>query len=209
MTHFFSTINESVQNIFQAIIHRKADNYDLTNMILKASKTNTIFSKFSAQQALLYIRNGISDPSIIEQYDNLLDNKDIDYYKNLNEYLAGSQYNTFTDVDSDQKISETVRTKVISANSFWIIKDIVLNEDYEKLMSGIGIIFVAKNDKFVQQKIDTWIQMNTQNMIKNMQISDDAAVIALNAIYFKAKWVDPFNANNTLDKLFFISSKKK
>lgn len=165
---------------------------DLSNIVLKNSE-NTVFSKFSALQALLYVRNGISDKKLITFYDKLLNNCDIDHFMALNKILSNA---------NDQN------SIMIIANSIWIMKNIRINDEYETLMSDFGEINVKKGRANMQKKIDQWVQSKTQNMIMHIELTPNDDLVILNAVYFKNKWMKSFNNNSTYTDTFNINEKQ-
>lgn len=222
-----SQLFESIGNFFKKIQNSrksanliKSNKYDLTDMVLKQStnintniNTNIIFSKSSAQEALLYLRYGMSSDRANKVYDKLLDNKDLIWYEDLNKLLTSYSYeiNDPDEKDNDNDIIMVGKTKVMIANSLWITKDFVLNENYKRVMLGIGEIKNVANFSHIEKQhiLDTWIQENTQNLITHMNISADSAAVVLSAIYFKSKWIVPFKSKNTIEKHFSIDNNKK
>lgn len=169
-------------------------NYDLSNIVIENSQSNTIFSKFSAQQALLYVRNAISNENLIGFYDKLLNNNDIDYFINMNA--------TISDVHNK-------KSKIIIANSMWIMKNTDINDEYQTKMSKIGEIYVNKDRANMQNMVDEWIQTKTHKKIMHTDLSPDAELIILNVVYFKNIWKNPFNMNDSHTDTFKINKKQK
>jgi serpin B len=159
-------------------------------IILKQTNSNIIFSKFSMEQILFYLKNGTSNQSLIKFYDKLLNNKKMEYYINLNKQLSN---------------------KIIIANSLWIMKkNTLLKSKYKMSMKKLGKIFIMKNDFNInmQEKINHWVKTNTQNMIQNIDISPNSILLAINVIYFNEEWLKPFNLHNTTKKIFHTDKNK-
>nr|XP_060630710.1 serpin B4-like [Anolis sagrei ordinatus] len=65
----------------------------------------------------------------------------------------------------------------------------------------------------VQKKINSWVESQTEGKIKDLfpsgTISSDAALILVNAIYFKGKWKVMFDKKKTYEEFFGTSKNQK
>jgi serine protease inhibitor len=73
-----------LSKIFDKLINKEKQikkdiiqSFDLIEMIIKNPITNIVFSEFSAQQILLFGKYGTSNPILIELYNKLLNNKNV------------------------------------------------------------------------------------------------------------------------------------
>lgn len=61
--------------------------------------------------------------------------------------------------------------------------------------------------------INTWIEEQTQNCIKNLisneMLNHQTQAVLINAIHFKGKWKHRFDANNTVEKEFWINTNQQ
>ncbi|KAM7343093.1 serine protease inhibitor 42Dd-like [Cochliomyia hominivorax] len=62
------------------------------------------------------------------------------------------------------------------------------------------------------EKINKWVEEQTENKIKNLLTTKDVSVdtnaILVNAIYFKAKWLNPFSLSSSYNSKFYINENK-
>lgn len=61
--------------------------------------------------------------------------------------------------------------------------------------------------------INEWVEGQTHDRIRDLipprALNGDTLLVLANAIYFKAKWVEPFNASSTADADFFVGGSEK
>ncbi|MEN3185262.1 MAG: serpin family protein [Atribacterota bacterium] len=103
------------------------------------------------------------------------------------------------------------RVEVRTANSLWARAGIPL---YESFLSDIVRYYQAKVetvdfvDPATLAQINQWVQQATHSKIDRIlnQISQDAILVLLNAIYFKGKWLYPFDPQKTQPLPFFLLS---
>jgi serpin B len=99
------------------------------------------------------------------------------------------------------------------ANSVWAEKTYAFQQAYLDLIAknygaGIQLADFVNNYDAVRGQINNWVSNQTKNKINNLLTpgSVDAAtrMVLVNAIYFKADWETPFDANNTNDAPFTL-----
>lgn len=59
------------------------------------------------------------------------------------------------------------------------------------------------------QQINNWVEQQTENKIKNLMSEDSLSAttnaVLINAIYFKAKWLNPFSLSSTSTAKFYLN----
>lgn len=197
--HLNEPFDEPIEEPFDELSNERK--YNLSEMILKNSTSNIVFSEFSAQQVLLYARSGTINETFIKLFDKLLNNNQIDYFVNMNKRLMphNEEKKSETKLDEEKK-SET---KLVIANSLWILQDLVLQDQYSKEIIEIGNVYAVSDVDDAQQQINKWISDKTQNLIEKMEIDSDSGVVAINSVYFKSEWTHKFDPENTKEKNFF------
>jgi serpin B len=113
-----------------------------------------------------------------------------------NEYLMDAKQYDVSKYDKNSKPSPELRI----ANSYWVRKG--LEGEISKDFSGILTKnFAAESGKFdtMPGPINNWVSDATHGKIKNIleKINPDALSYLVNALYFKAQWVNEFNEDRT------------
>lgn len=66
-----------------------------------------------------------------------------------------------------------------------------------------------KQAKAAASSINTWVENKTNNKIKDLinadDLTEDTALVLVNAIYFKGKWAEPFNVQHTRIEKFYLN----
>lgn len=97
---------------------------------------------------------------------------------------------------------------LLTANGIWVNKNAAtLSADYTsgaKANFGAEISNEDFKDSAVVGKINQWASDNTKGLITKViqQLNPDDAMVLASALYFKGKWVMPFDKNLTEDKTF-------
>lgn len=99
-------------------------------------------------------------------------------------------------------------TKLNIANSIWYSEGFVVKPDFQKInadyfnATSSGLDFASPNALNV---INGWAKEKTNGLIPKVldEISPDARMILMNAIYFKGSWVQKFDVKNTREADFF------
>lgn len=111
-------------------------------------------------------------------------------------------------VDSERQILSL-------ANSAWIDDQYIVDEKW------IGTIKSVMDAEVYQTNLPTtetmksmndWINEKTNGLIEKMlakPLSDDARLVLFNTIYFKGKWCNPFDANDTYADTFQINDEEQ
>ena len=66
------------------------------------------------------------------------------------------------------------------------------------------------NDASAPDKINAWIEDNTNGLIKKMidKLNDNTVMLLINAIYFKGKWKSQFEESKTIQMPFYQISRQ-
>ena len=167
--------------------------FNLTSLICQnPDKDNIILSPLSASLMLGMIMNGAVGETLAQMQRTLgfegLQPAEINaWYKNLIESLPT------LDTVSIVKI----------ANAIWVQNDFpVLPEfvDVNKSFFNATAENVNMKDPATADQINQWAATNTNDLIKQVVTPEniyDCAMVLANALYFKSKWAEPFDASNT------------
>ena len=94
------------------------------------------------------------------------------------------------------------------ANSIWFDSSVTPNPEY---LDAVKTLYSAESRtvdmpvKTAMDAINAWVSEKTHGLIKTIldkPLSDDAAAVLLNALYFKGDWAVPFDAGDTWDQTF-------
>lgn len=182
--------------------------FSLFNEIEKKEpkNNNTLFSPLSLEYAMGMYMLGIEDKA----YDNLVSKfqfphgnsiKLAEYYKRLSQDLITSdEYRRF-----------------FPANAFWVdlIHKNEANPAYPQNLEkyfNASMAFANLNDSHTIEAINKWIEAMTYGRIKDLlklqMIDGKTHFILVNTIYFKAPWLNPFDASRTKTGIFYGSTGK-
>jgi serpin B len=74
--------------------------------------------------------------------------------------------------------------------------------------AGVRLADFIHQSEAARQEINGWVSKQTKDKIKDLipegMISPDTRMTLVNAIYFKADWLSPFDANSTHDAPFYL-----
>ena len=97
------------------------------------------------------------------------------------------------------------------ANALWAEQTYSFQQAYLDLIAknygaGIQLADFIKNFDPVRLQINSWVSNQTKNKINDLlapgSVNSSTRMVLVNAIYFKADWAVPFDANNTSDSTF-------
>jgi serpin B len=103
--------------------------------------------------------------------------------------------------------------KVTIANGIFFDRSAAAQEQFARLAAELYKTEIAaidlSNKPGSLERINLWCRERTLGLVPNVldKIGNLAALIALNAIYFYGKWLNPFEAENTLAADFFPESR--
>jgi serine protease inhibitor len=96
------------------------------------------------------------------------------------------------------------------ANSVWIENDFTVKKSFTDILTDYYNADEKTfdiNDASAPDKINAWIEDNTNGLIKKMidKLNDNTVMLLINAIYFKGKWKSQFEESKTIQMPFFKS----
>jgi serpin B len=115
--------------------------------------------------------------------------------------------NSFRDL-SAALLSVDKRVLISIANSVWTEKNFVVKKPFTDILANYynaGAKSFDITDPLVPKQINSWIEANTNGLIKNMvdKLDDNTVMLLINAIYFKGKWQSQFKAAQTVKQPFY------
>jgi serine protease inhibitor len=105
---------------------------------------------------------------------------------------------------------DTSSPQVVTANSAWLRDDFRATSACQAILADSN----AKLGSFSARtragdNINSWVKQHTQGMIPsvvNSSLPPDLVLALVNALYFKAKWMYPFDHSNTKSAAFYESN---
>ncbi|XP_021200831.3 antichymotrypsin-2 isoform X3 [Helicoverpa armigera] len=119
-------------------------------------------------------------------------------------------------LDSNKELRSLSSVELKLANRVYVREGGELNPEYAAVSrdvfnSDVKNVDFAKNAEAAKE-INTWVEEATNNRIKDLvspnSLNADTAVVLVNAIYFKGKWVSQFSKEDTKDRDFSVSKDK-
>ncbi len=173
--------------------------FELLSRINQKHQNDNIFiSPFSITTALSMTLNGANGETLEAMKETLgfgsMELEEINHgYADLVEFLFN--------------LDKTVNLNV--ANSNWYKNEYHIKPEFETVLNEYykAEIFGANfNDPKLKDDINNWIEDATNGKIKNMldEVSEDAVMYLINAIYFKAKWKHQFEKGETQNRPFYL-----
>lgn len=176
--------------------------FDLFKKLYSSSNGNVFYSPYSVFTALAMTYEGSNSDTAVEMRDVLnieQGNESFhNYMKNL--YIL---------------LNKNAEYDISTANALWIKKNLNLLNDYlsviENYYGGVANETDFSNPELAAEKINHWVENNTNGLIKDLIQSSHidplyTALILTNAIYFKGVWKIQFDPVNTTDRSFEIDS---
>lgn len=174
-----------------------------TNQLYKsisaATADNILTSPLSIHLILSLLSNGASG-STLNELISVLYHDDmfslIGEFKDLMSHLNGIK-----NIDLSMANAAYVQDGFELMTDFSMLYTIVFESEITRLD--------FKHNVHAAETINTWIQQTTNNKISDIVTSDDfdedTKLVLVNAIYFKSKWLQPFNEQLTQKRKFYIS----
>ena len=165
-----------------------------------AAPTNPAFAVIIARELLAKTEGNIvfSPVGLCRMLEMLQEGMDYDspIYEKVNQLIGGFNSNLEPTDDENFRLEH--------ASSIWYNKSMgILHEDY---IDKLEFVYDAETHhadfaqtEHAKQRIDKWVSDNTHQMIRSLdtEISQDALMIVLDAIYMKGKWESPFDPDYT------------
>jgi serine protease inhibitor len=176
--------------------------FDIFAQVLKSAgeNENVMISPLSISCALAMTVNGATGKTQNAMLEALrLNGISIDAintsYKNLTKAL----------LSVDKRVLMTI------ANSVWIEDDFTAKTSFTNILTDYYSADAEKfdiNDASAPDKINAWIENNTNGLIKKMitKLNDNTMMLLINAIYFKGKWKSQFDESGTIEMPFYKST---
>ena len=172
---------------------------------LRSQDGNLILSPFSVSLALAMTYAGARGETETQMADVL----------NFGPQDQG--HNTFNALDLALEEAPIVLDKdqepmqLSIANSVWAEQTFTFLPDFLDTLSvnygaGIQLMDFINSPNPSRKIINQWVSDETKDKINNLlpenSITSDTKMVLVNAIYFKADWLSPFDANDTYDSSF-------
>ncbi len=166
----------------------------------KNGSENIMISPFSISSALSMVLNGAAG----ETYDAVRQTLRYDG-KTLQEINETYQKLMKEMIPVDKRVTMEI------ANSVWVEKRLIVKQPY---IDALKTWYLAEardidvNDPGAVDMVNNWIEEKTHDKIQDMldNLSPDLAMLLINAIYFNGKWRYQFDAGDTRNKPFYVTS---
>ncbi len=172
--------------------------FDIFSQVLKSAgeNGNIMISPLSISYALSMTVNG----AIGDTRDAMLEALRL---KGITVDAINSSYKNLTKA----LLSVDKRVLISIANSVWIENDFTVKKSFTDILTNYYDADAETfdiNDASAPDKINAWIEDNTNGLIKKMieKINDNTVMMLINAIYFKGKWKSQFDKSKTIEMLF-------
>lgn len=182
-----------------------------STLVDKRSSENVVFSPVSIQTSLALAYAGARDKTAEElrKVLHLGEGDKTSITKNFGEFLKS--------LINAKVNEELVEPQFIIANRVYAAKQHEINEEYRKIAQqnfNADALNIDMSDKILLRKeINNFIAQKTDNKISEFVKADDvqglAAMALVNAIFYKAQWLYPFNKESTKDLKFFMSANQE
>lgn len=176
---------------------------DLFHQLQEKEAPNQFYSPYSIHQALSMAMNG-NDGEVLDEFIRVL----------RFEGMALEEANEAAKSLTEFLLQLDPKVKLSIANAIWYRQGFDLNPEFGKTVRESFAAEVAGLDMGNPQSvniINDWIEAKTEGLIKDMldQVSPEAVMYLVNAIYFKADWKYRFDAANTEKAPFKVSPSKE
>ena len=111
--------------------------------------------------------------------------------------------------------AESEGTKVFLANSAWVDQKMNCEADWLSVAANsyrAEVFQTVLSTTDTMQAITDWVEDNTRGLIPDFlrePLSGEARLALFNTIYFKGKWVTPFEKRSTWDRTFTLGNGKE
>lgn len=176
---------------------------DLFHQLQEKEAPNQFYSPYSIHQALSMAMNG-NDGEVLDEFIRVL----------RFEGMALEEANEAAKSLTEFLLQLDPKVKLSIANAIWYRQGFDLNPEFGKTVRESFAAEVAGLDMGNPQSvniINDWIEAKTEGLIKDMldQVSPEAVMYLVNAIYFKADWKYRFDAANTEKAPFKVGPSKE
>ena len=176
--------------------------FDIFDHVLKSAgeNENIMISPLSISYALSMTVNGANG----DTRDAMLEALRL---KGISVDEINSSYKNLTKA----LLSVDKRVLMSIANSVWIENNFTAKKTFTDILTDYYNADAETfdiNDASAPDKINTWIEDNTNGLIKKMieKLNDNTVMLLINAIYFKGKWKSQFDESKTIQMPFYKSA---
>ncbi len=166
---------------------------------ISGTNQNMMISPLSVSMALGMTRNGAAGSTLEAMtstlgFDGLTDQEINDSYKYIVE--------TFSSLDPTVKLS--IANSIWYRNTFSVLQEFL---DTNKNYFDASVTPLDFNDPSAVKTINDWVSDNTNQLIPKIidQISGDAIMYLINAVYFKGQWRYQFEKEKTEARPFHLT----
>lgn len=172
---------------------------------LRSQGGNLILSPFSVSLALAMTYAGARGETEAQMAQTLHFPAQSDVHPAFNALDLALEESTIN-LDQDQ---EPMRLNI--ANAVWAEQTFSFLQEYLDTIAvnygaGIHLSDFINNAEPTRKEINNWVSDETEDKIKDLlpedSVGPDTRMVLVNAIYFKADWLDQFDANDTYDREF-------
>lgn len=177
--------------------------FDLYKQLRKeAEKSNIFFSPYSIITTMEIVYEGARGTTAQELATSL------SLQKNVQKRRAGSK--SLFDILHKSNAPYTLST----ANALWIDQDFKILAEYHSnaqtwYNAAINNVDFQHDSAQAEHIINAWVNQQTKGMIKTIlepnSLNALTRLVVTNAIYFKGKWSEPFNKQQTQQEAFFVN----
>ncbi len=185
-----------------AFINSISENTEGENMVTKLNKMmptdeNYMFSPLSIKMALALAANGATG-NTQKEILSAIDVTDIDKYNEEAMAIINAYSPEESPTAENYYEPSHEKTQLSIANSLWLNKDkagdITFNPEYVmKMNEYFGATLENVNFGNAVEKVNNWCSDKTNNKIPQIIDSSDFLACLINAVYFKAEWVNRFD----------------
>ena len=152
-------------------------------------QNNVMVSPASVISALAMTFNGAEEDTL-KQFENTVCGCDIDEFNNF----FGNYMRSLTD---DRAVTFD------NANAIWIREGLEVKKDFLQKNAdyyGAGV-FTAPFDDSTVKDINKWVKDNTGGLIEDIvdELNPETVMCLVNAVYFDAKWEEPYTEEQVRD----------
>ncbi|XP_065369054.1 uncharacterized protein LOC135961482 [Calliphora vicina] len=183
---------------------------DLFNVMVEGKSTqNIIYSPASIQTCMALTFIG-AEGETAEEMRNVLrlgDGDKVQVAENFREFLK-------TAPTAADNLTDTTEVPLLKIASRLYVNEQLnvsaeFNEISQKYFDTQAEQVNFTDNKAVVEKINSWIEEKTESKIKDIMQEDavnaDTNAVVVNAIYFKAKWLNPFSQSSTSTSQFRLN----
>ena len=161
----------------------------------KAGNDNMLISPLSVLYAMAMVSNGADDTEAVKTFWGDVDMLHINEF--MSEYQAG--------------LTETEKSKLQIASSVWFTdkEHFTVNREFLQTVADYyeADAFAAPFDRQTCKDINTWVEQNTDGMIKNIldRVPENAVMYLVNTLAFEAEWAQTYMENQVIEGIFYAA----